>query len=106
MNSTAVDMYTGMKDDFELIKQLSIKCCHFRMPDVMGTHTVLQYYSTPVFYKQLASLLVQKQHQLYSNTVGWLQTTLSFALLKSTVLCLQGCWARRSLPESSDNALD
>ena len=44
--------------------------------------------SATVFYKRLAALLAQKRYQPYSTTMGWLRTALSFALLRSTVLCL------------------
>ena len=54
-----------------------------------------------VFYKRLAALLAQKRHQPYSTTMGWLCTALSFALLRSTVLCLRGSRTRRSPPVSS-----
>ena len=59
-----------------------------------------------VFYKRLAALLAQKRHQPYSTTMGWLRTALCFALLRSAVLCLRGSCTRRSLPVSSNHALD
>ena len=59
-----------------------------------------------ILYKQLAGLVAQKRHQPYSTTIGWLRTALSFALLRSAVLCLRGSRARRSPPVSSDHALD
>ena len=59
-----------------------------------------------VFYKRLAALLAQKRHQPYSTTMGWLRTVLSFALLRSEVLCLRGCRTKRSPPVSSNHALD
>ena len=42
-----------------------------------------------VMYKRLASLLAEKCHQDYSKTITWIQTNLSFSLLKSTVMCLR-----------------
>ena len=59
-----------------------------------------------VFYKRLAALLPQKRHQPYSTTMGWLRTALSFALLRSAVLCLRGYRTRRSPPVFSNHALD
>ena len=59
-----------------------------------------------VFYKRLAALLAQKRHQPYSTTMGWLRTALSFALLRSAVLCLRGSRTKRSPPVSSKHALD
>ena len=59
-----------------------------------------------VLYKRLATLLAQKWHQPYSTTMGWLRTALSFALLRSAVLCLRGSRTKRSPPVSSNHALD
>ena len=59
-----------------------------------------------VFYKRLVALLAQKQHKPYSTTMGWLCTALSFTLLRSAVLYLQGSRTKRSPPVSSNHALD
>ena len=42
-----------------------------------------------VFYKRLASMLALKREQPYS-TVSWLRCRLSFALLRSAVICVRG----------------
>lgn len=43
-----------------------------------------------VFLKRLASLLAEKRGLPYSVVVGWLRCRLSFALLRSSILCLRG----------------
>ena len=58
------------------------------------------------FYKRLASHLSEKRHQDYSITMGWLRTILSFALLRSAIMCLRGNRARRTPHVSHDVPLD
>ena len=58
------------------------------------------------FYKRLASHLNEKRHQDYSITMGWLQTILSFALLRSAIMCLRGSRARSTPHVSHDAPLD
>ena len=41
-------------------------------------------------YKHLASLLAAKRNSSYSTTMGWLRCSLSFALLRSSILCIRG----------------
>ena len=41
-------------------------------------------------YKHLASLLAAKRNSPYSTTMGWLRCSLSFALLRSSILCIRG----------------
>ena len=43
-----------------------------------------------VAYKHLASLLAERRNQPYSSTMGWLRCSLSFALLRSSILCIRG----------------
>ena len=43
-----------------------------------------------VFYRRLADLLAEKHNAPYSSTMAWLRTRLSFALLRSSLLCLRG----------------
>ena len=54
-----------------------------------------------VFYKRLASMLAEKQAQMYAKTIGWLQCTLSFSLLLSALMCIWGArstWKRPDRP--------
>ena len=43
-----------------------------------------------VFYKRLASMLSEKRDATYSKTIGWLRCQLSFALLRSSIMCIRG----------------
>ena len=47
-------------------------------------------------YKRLASLLATKRKESYSLTIAWIRAQLSFALLRSAVLCLRGSRSRKS----------
>ena len=54
-------------------------------------------------YKHLASLLAAKRDSPYSTTMGWLRCSLSFAILRSSILCIRGtrlsaCHVPRDLP--------
>ena len=42
------------------------------------------------FYKRLADLLSHKRNVPYSSIIGWLRCKLSFAILRSAVLCIRG----------------
>ena len=46
--------------------------------------------SAQTFYKRLADLLSHKRHVPYSSIIGWLRCKLSFAILRSAVLCIRG----------------
>ena len=43
-----------------------------------------------IAYKRLTSLLASKREQPYCIVMGWLRCHLSFALLRSAVMCLRG----------------
>jgi len=45
---------------------------------------------TRTFLKHLASRLVKTRDKAYSTTIGWLWAWLSFSLLRSAVMCIQG----------------
>ena len=47
------------------------------------------------FYKRLASLLAEKWDHSYNHTMNWLRCTLSFALLRSAILCIRGARSSR-----------
>ncbi len=42
------------------------------------------------FYKRLADMLAQKREMQYSILMGWLRCKLSFAILRSAVMCIRG----------------
>ena len=43
-----------------------------------------------LFYKQLSSLISIHRKETYSVVAAWVKTKLSFALLRSAVLCIRG----------------
>ena len=43
-----------------------------------------------VAFRRLASLLANKRQQTYNKTISWLRCSLSFSLVRSAVMCLQG----------------
>ena len=62
-----------------------------------GVFTPLVFTSTggmvwevTTFYKCLAGLLATRWGQPYSTTIHWLRCRMSFALLRSAILCIQG----------------
>ena len=64
-----------------------------------GTYASLMFYATRgmgpaarTVYKRLASLISEKTGQPYSIAMWWIQCRLSFALLRSAILCIQGSW--------------
>ena len=51
------------------------------------------------FYKRLASLLSDKTHQTYNQTIRWLRCSLSFSLLRSMIMCLRGARSSCGKPQ-------
>ena len=58
------------------------------------------------FYSKLADLFVERKSMDISQTLTWLRTTLSFALVKATNMCIRGSRNIKSsiIPESFDCA--
>ena len=42
------------------------------------------------FYRRLAPLSAEKRKECYSVVMGWLRCKLSFALLRSAIMCVRG----------------
>ena len=57
--------------------------------------------------KQLATKISEKRGEPYADTISYIRTKISFALLRSCVLCLRGCRALkpRVLSETSISAV-
>ena len=58
-----------------------------------------------IFYKRLADLLSDKQDKAYSPIMGWLRCRLSFAILRSAIMCLRGSRSSYHYPVYCDLAL-
>ncbi len=50
------------------------------------------------FYKRLADMLSIKRDLPYSHVMGWLRCKLSFAILRSAVMCIRGSRSSRHHP--------
>ena len=55
-----------------------------------------------MFYKRLAAMLADKRNEKISIVTGWLRTKLSFALLRSALLCVRGTRHRFYKPSVAD----
>ena len=51
--------------------------------------------SSSLVIKQIASKISEKRGDPYADTIGYIRTKISFALLTGCVLCLKGCLASR-----------
>ena len=49
------------------------------------------------YYSRFAELLATKKGESYSTTMSWIRARVSFALLRSTLLCLRGSRAKRRI---------
>ena len=54
---------------------------------------------------RLAFKLSEKSEDTYAEVMGYIRTKVSFALLKSSVLCLRGCRSLKRQPEIIDSAI-
>jgi len=57
-----------------------------------------------VFYKRLAELVSLKREESYLMIMGWLRCRLSFALLRSAILCIRGSRCSFGRPVREDDA--
>jgi hypothetical protein len=80
-----------------------------------GTFTPLVFNATggmgnegAAFYKQLCTLLSKKRNEPISAISAWVNTKLSFALLRSAILCIRGTRSRyyKSTMAETDVAID
>ena len=76
----------------------------FFTPLVFSTSGAMGREAT-TFYKRLAYLLSDKQDKAYSLIMGWLRCRLSFAILRSAIMCLRGSRSSYHHPVYCDLAL-
>ena len=50
------------------------------------------------FHSRLAELIAIKKGEEYSTTMSWIRSKVSFALLRSALLCLRGSRSPRRVP--------
>ena len=58
------------------------------------------------FYKQLAILIAEKRGQSVAIVSSWVRTRLSFALLRSALLCVRGTRNRYYRPRLAESDID
>ena len=49
-------------------------------------------------YKRLASLISEKNESSYGEVMGWIRCKLSFALVRSAIMCIRGARSRLYSP--------
>ena len=59
------------------------------------------------YHSSLAELLAVKKHESYASTIAWIRTRVSFAFLRSALVCLRGSrpW-RRTTPNIQETDLE
>ena len=74
-----------------------------------GTFTPLVFTSTggmadecKRFHSRLAELLALKKGDDYATTISWIRAKVSFAILRSALLCLRGTRSKRRAANISD----
>ena len=67
-----------------------------------GTFTPLVFTTTGAmsgecqrYHSRLAELLAVKKQESYASTIAWIRTRVSFAILRSALVCLRGSRSRR-----------
>ena len=50
------------------------------------------------YHSRLADLIADKKAESYANTISWIRAKVSFAILRSAILCLRGSRSRRRSP--------
>ena len=58
-----------------------------------------------VYHSRLAELIANKKGESYSSAISWIRTKLSFAIVRSTILCLRGSRSRRRQLDFVDSDL-
>jgi hypothetical protein len=51
-----------------------------------------------IVYKRIASMIAEKRDQPYSITMKWIRCRISFALIRSAIMCLRGNRSRIGHP--------
>ena len=54
------------------------------------------------FHKRLAELLSIKKGEKYADTISWIRSKVSFALIRSALLCLRGSRSTRRTYDTSN----
>ena len=79
-----------------------------------GTFTPLDFTTTggmsnefQRYHSRLAELLAVKKQESYASTIAWIRTWVSFAILRSALVCLRGTRSRRrTIPNIQESDLE
>ena len=55
---------------------------------------------------RLAELISSKKQEDYATTIAWIRTKVSFATLRTALVCLRGTWSRRRKTNVQENDLE
>ena len=59
------------------------------------------------YHSRLAELLAVKKQESYASTIAWIRTRVSFAILRSALICLRGSRSRRrTIPNIQETDLE
>ena len=59
------------------------------------------------YHSRLAELLAVKKQESYASTIAWIRTRVSFAILRSALVCLRGSRSRRrTIPNIQESDLE
>ena len=59
------------------------------------------------YHSRLAELLAVKKQEIYASTIAWIRTRVSFAILRSALICLRGSRSRRrTIPNIQETDLE
>ena len=59
------------------------------------------------YHSRLAELLAIKKQESYASTIAWIRTRVSFAILRSALVCLRGSRSRRrTIPNIQESDLE
>ena len=99
----------GIKESYKF-HETTKKTKHLdRIVEVEHSSFILLIFSTTggsgpgstIVIKRLASRIAEKTKDTYPNVINFIRTSLSFALLRSTIFCIRGHRGQRSYKEES-----
>ena len=58
------------------------------------------------YHSRLAELISSKKQEEYATTITWIRTKVSFAILRTALVCLRGTRSRRRKTNVQENDLE
>ena len=59
-----------------------------------------------MYHSRLAELISSKKQEEYATTITWIRTKVSFAILRTALVCLRGTRSRRRKSNVQENDLE